>query len=511
MLVLQQSLGIDLREDTLRLVLLGKTFKGVVLIDHFIKEYPGLLDKSREGEVQDELVADLKSFIMDHSKPNDVILGIPRQKVILRELRLPALSPEELKDLITYELEKHIPLPSQEIYYDYKEIGDVADNERKILLGIIKKEDLDYYLMLLERAELFPALATPLCYALKDCPGCNHFETQSLGLQVDLGERELELELVKGDKLLFSRGIPIKGNRLDDDFIVYQKESTEGEEKEEGEGIDPYTRAIGSGVLYIVRQWLRATKSPVGNNVQKAILTGLGTYESSLSDYLHNQWGIDVYIPNPFQGITDKKIPGRKGAALAMATGLAIKGLQEKLSDLNLLPIEMRVTRRSNALTFSFIFIGLLFLILTMTAYTGFGRYNQLYLPKRLKLEKVINNSNELQENVKAVKMVSQKIDTISKEVEEIENLLDSRVSKLDILKELSEIIPSEAWLDKSFIDNENIEINGYADTSSILIGILEDSPFFENVIFPSTITKGRGRDKERFRIKAGIQKGLRE
>ena len=64
--------------------------------------------------------------------------------------------------------------------------------------------------------------------------------------------------------------------------------------------------------------------------------------------------------------------------------------------------------------------------------------------------------------------------------------------------------------MDKALIKNDTIEINGYADTSSFLIGILEDSPLLENVIFPATITK-RGGQKERFRIKADVQRGLQE
>ena len=108
------------------------------------------------------------------------------------------------------------------------------------------------------------------------------------------------------------------------------------------------------------------------------------------------------------------------------------------------------------------------------------------------------------------MKALSQKINDISKDAEELQNLMMRRVSKLEVLKELSVLIPEDAWLDKTLITNETIEINGYAESASFLIGILEDSPLFENVIFPSTITK-RGGQKERFRIKADIQKELQE
>jgi Tfp pilus assembly protein PilN len=147
---------------------------------------------------------------------------------------------------------------------------------------------------------------------------------------------------------------------------------------------------------------------------------------------------------------------------------------------------------------------------MTSTAYTGFGKSNRFYLPKRMRLNRVLTASEDIQDKVQEVKELFLRIEKVSQEVQEIQNLMNSRVSKLEILKELSVLIPEDTWLDKISIANDGIELNGYADSSSALIGILEDSPLFENVIFPSTITK-RGGEKERFRIKLDIQKGLSE
>ncbi|MGA1795782.1 MAG: PilN domain-containing protein [bacterium] len=513
MLYLQQSLGIDFREDTLRVVLLGRAFNRVVLVDYLIKRYPTVTDKAREGDVVGEMVADLKSFLARNTRPPEVILGLPRDKVILREVNLPILAPEELKELISYEIERHIPLPSQEVYYDYKIMGKVSESKQKIILGLIRKEDLDFYLMIMERADLIPTLATPVTFALQDCPACEDLDDRTLGLLVDFGEREFELDLVRGNKVLFSRSIPVKEGRLDDDFIMDQGTRTEepAATDEAPSPIDMQTRTLGSGLLTTVGQWLRATDPPLTDPLKRVILTGINTYDYPyLADYFHEQAGIEVLIPNPFQGLTDKKIPGRIASALALATGLSAKGLKERFIDVNLLPPEMRVRKKSHAFGMALILISLLFLLLTSTVYTGFGKDNRFYLPKRMKLNKVLTASQDLQDQVQEVKDLTLRIEQVSQETRKIQDLMNSRVSKLEILKELSVLIPEDAWLDRITIANDGIEINGYADSSSILIGTLEDSPLFENVIFPSTITK-RGGEKERFRIKADIQKGLSE
>ena len=513
MFYLQQSIGLDFREDTLRVVLLGRTVKRTVLVDHFIKRYSSITDKSRESEVTDEMVADLKSFLAGHTRPPEVILGLPRDKVILREMNLPILGAEELKELISYEIERHIPLPSQEVYYDYQVMGRISESKQRIILGIIRKEDLDFYLTILDRADLIPTLATPVTFALKDCPACEGFGDQALGLIMDFGEKEFEIDLVKGSKVLLSRSIPVKEGKLDDDFIMDQKDVPDQPEtlEDESSTIDTQTRMLGAGLLQTVSQWLRATDPPLREDLKRIILTGINAYDYPyLADYFHEESGIEVVVPNPFQGLTEKKIPGRIASALAMATGLAAKGLKEKFSDINLLPPEMRVRRTSHAFTFTLVFLALLFFLVTATTYTGFGPNYRFYLPNKIKLAKVSNATRQIQEQVKAVEGLSEQINKVTKEAEELQNLMKSRVSKLEILKELSVLIPEDTWLDKVLITNETIEINGYADSSSFLIGILEDSPLLENVIFPSTITK-RGGQKERFRIKADIQKGLKE
>ncbi|MGA1863515.1 MAG: pilus assembly protein PilM [bacterium] len=513
MFYLQQSIGLDFREDTLRVVVLGRTIKKDLLIDYLIKRYAAITDKTRESEVIDEMVTDLRSFLAGRPRPPEVILGLPRDKVILREINLPILEKEELKELISYEIERHIPLPSQEIYYDYQIMEKVSESKQKIILGIIRKEDLDFYLTILERVGLVPTLATPVTFALKDCPACMDLVDKSLSLMVDFGEKEFELALVRGDKFLLSRSIPFKEGKLDDDFIMDQKDIPEEKEQteEDSTSVNRQTRILGDGLLQTVGQWLRATDPPLNEDLKRIVLTGISTYDYPLlADYFHDQSEIDVLIPNPFHDLTEKKIPGRIVSALAMATGLAAKGLKEKFSDINLLPPDMRVRRTSHAFSFSVVLLVLLFLLFTATTYTGLGENSSFYLPNSMRLKKVTHASNQLQDQVREVKDLSQKIDKVSKEAEEIQNLMMGRVSKLEILKELSVLIPEDAWLDKVLITNESIEINGYADASSQLIGILEDSPLFENVIFPSTITK-RGGQKERFRIKADIQKGVKE
>ena len=82
MLYLQQSVGIDFRDNTLRIVHLGRTFKGIVLIDYFINKYPySQRDKGASEDELDLMTLDLRNFILERGiKPDQMVIGLPRER-----------------------------------------------------------------------------------------------------------------------------------------------------------------------------------------------------------------------------------------------------------------------------------------------------------------------------------------------------------------------------------------------------------------------------------------------
>jgi Tfp pilus assembly protein PilN len=77
----------------------------------------------------------------------------------------------------------------------------------------------------------------------------------------------------------------------------------------------------------------------------------------------------------------------------------------------------------------------------------------------------------------------------------------EGSLKPLPLLRELTEIIPQEAWLTTLNLDLKGVELSGQAMAASQLIPLLENSPRLERVEFSSPVT--RGRDKEQFRIRA--------
>ncbi|MGA1866998.1 MAG: pilus assembly protein PilM [bacterium] len=525
---LEQSIGIDFRDDTVRLVRLGKGFRTVSLVDYIIKKYPFTLDKAMSPDNMDELVNDIGEFALRNTKPDHVVLGIPRQKVILRQLILPTVNKQQLQEMIGYEIKRHLPVPTQEVYFDYQLTSQESENTNRIFLGLVKTEDLDFYLNVLNRAQLVPTCATVSSFALcGKIVGINQGTVKEANLYIDIGTRLIECVAVHGDNLLFTRSLEMEEGHLVDDFSISRiKEAARIPEEEEiGEEakLDENVRRLGDELVTLLSQSFANVNAEDDMDIKRISMSGQGVYDIHIADYFKDT--TEVLIPNIFGDLTDKSIPGRTSSALAVATGLAKRGFEEKYKDLNLLPNRLRVKRSSNSLKFTIILLILLFVLGIGIAYIGnplaFPDNVKLtedmkefqlptycfYLPKLYKLKAINSIREQIKPKVKEVKEIDKNIKSVEEEIGRIHEVMSTRTSKLEILRELTDIIPDDAWLDRATITNEKIEIRGVADAAADLIGIIEKSVFFENAIFPTTISKKRGTNKEQFRINADIEK----
>ena len=519
-MILEQSVGIDFRENLLRLVRLGKGLRGTSLIDHMLKKYPFSIDKNTPQEKMDELVTDIRDFSLQHGKADHIVLGIPREKVTLRQITLPSISKEQLQDMISYEVKRHIPIPQKEVYFDYNIANIGTKDNQTIFLGLVRQDDLDFYLNLLERAQLIPTLATISSFGLSNKKmGINSTSKDNVELFIDLGDGLIECLAMQEDRFLFAKTLEMDEGHLVDDFSISQKNVNEKIDQEEIEG--NLAEKLGFDLINSLSYSFGNANLEEEISIKKISITGLDAYNIPISDYFKDK--TDVSVPNPFNQMTMSQIPGRTASALAIATGLARRGFDDKLSDLNLLPPRLQIKKSSSSFKFSVVLI-IIFLILGIgIAYIGnpisFPKKGNLasvfsehqvpaycfYLPKKLKLMEIINIRDHLKPKVREVKDIDQKIDMLGDEVSKIHDLMEYR-SKIEILRELTNIIPEEAWLDRADIDNDKIEIRGRAESAAGLIGVIEQSPFFENVDFPTTISTKRGTNKEIFRINADIE-----
>jgi general secretion pathway protein L len=81
--------------------------------------------------------------------------------------------------------------------------------------------------------------------------------------------------------------------------------------------------------------------------------------------------------------------------------------------------------------------------------------------------------------------------------------------SAVELIDELTRIIPDGTWLHRLDLKNGEVQFQGLSDAASALIGVVESSPMFREARFGSPITRDARSGKERFNISAKLETEL--
>jgi len=79
----------------------------------------------------------------------------------------------------------------------------------------------------------------------------------------------------------------------------------------------------------------------------------------------------------------------------------------------------------------------------------------------------------------------------------------EARPMTIAIIDEMSRILPDNTWLSRIDIASDEIQVQGQSEAAESLIGLIEESPAFENARFRSPVTQIQQTDAERFHLSA--------
>jgi general secretion pathway protein L len=122
--------------------------------------------------------------------------------------------------------------------------------------------------------------------------------------------------------------------------------------------------------------------------------------------------------------------------------------------------------------------------------------------------------AGRLKTEIKAVNKIVGEVEAIKSQAERITLNADFIRRKkreeprmLDMLEELTRILPDDTWLNGLQYDEHKLFVQGQSPNATELIEKLEDSPYFQEVKFASPITKDANR-MERFQISSAVING---
>ena len=386
-----------------------------------------------------------------------VALGLPRAAVTVKPIDLPEVD-GELHDMVRFELERHLPFPGDDAAFDFVPLPaespapTAATSARRVLVIAADRRVVEGALRLADEARLRPLSLTVAAHDLLAL-----VPSRPRGQVVwvhRVGENAVLLFLADG-RLVLSRSVPT----VDDATIAAEIRRSHG-----------------------VTRWREADAIWVsGDGEAPEVATALTTL------------GAPVTAP-PFtarartllDAISD---PQRGAAELAVAVAAS-----RRVRPLDLLPAPLRPRRltRQQLTTIGALAAAV---ILGITALLVPG-----YRESR-RLATINQRVAALDREVRGVEQTLQELERTRRLLATIQSLESSTMRPLPSLRELTELLPNDAWLTTVSLDGKGIELTGQAAAASALIPILENSPRFERVEFASPVT--RGRDKEQFRIRA--------
>jgi type IV pilus assembly protein PilM len=174
------------------------------------------------GEIlkPDEFVKAIKKMIAEpifgKVTARNVVASLPEEKTFIKLIEV-GRNPNSLKEIISAEIEKNIPVPMDEMYLDWQVITDAAD-KKVILVGAAPKRVVDKYVEMLSLAGLsvqaleIESVAT--CRALLAEESIANSVAKESYLIVDIGGQGTDIIAYAQGVILFSVSVPISSDKV---------------------------------------------------------------------------------------------------------------------------------------------------------------------------------------------------------------------------------------------------------------------------------------------------------
>lgn len=459
------AFGIDFKPHHLILTLLKKSLRRIVLVDYEI--HPLIPDHQRE-EWEVQIINLINTFISKyHLHKEKTSISVPREKAVVRLITLPMATKENLRKVIEYEVPKYTPFERGEVYFDYQIVKE--DKERLHLFAVfMKKTEVDSYLSLLKKIGIEPiSIQIPSEGALNLFYYHGGDKESDLSVLLDVAEPFYEMNFIQGRDWRESFHLPLPLDHKESKILNALKRS--------GLEEDPLSKTT-------------------------FFVYGLGLDETLLT-HLRETDEIKGVSPPPLNRIEVEQKGPQDPHRVYASIGVPLQGLINTHVSLNLLPFEVRKKVKQVGKMISAVLISIaLFLGLAW----GVGIY-QRYSNE---LEALTTEMKKKRPEVEVLEKVQKQKEEMGKEILGLQKIRSEETSKIEILKEVTQILPNTVWIWNFKYNGKEIEMSGFADSASDLISLLDKSPLFEKIEFLTPVTKERGidKEKERFKIKAKIE-----
>jgi Tfp pilus assembly protein PilN len=384
--------------------------------------------------------------------PRTVAVGLARGVVTVKPIELPSID-GEIRDMVKFELERHLPYGAEEAPFDWIPLPDdregTAAPNRQVVIAAADRRVVEGALRLAEELQLRPFSITVAAHNL---PALVQRQREGHIVWVHRVGDTAEVLFLAGSRLIMSRVLSNDGALVDELRRSFAP-----------------IRWRGCDAVWV-------SGDDVGETVEALGGMGVPVGEPPYRDDVRGQ--LDT-------------LPEESRSELTLALAVASGGRGRPLE---LLPPALRPRHLTRSQTTA---VGLV----AVAVLLAIGALMAPGIRASRQLSSVNSQIAQLDTEVRAVEKVLDEVGRRRRVLTLIQSIESTTVRPLPVLRELTELLPNDAWLTMLSIDPKGVELTGQAQAAAALIPLLENSSRLERVEFSSPVT--RGRDREQFRIRA--------
>lgn len=321
----------------------GPTGRGVPEVVRF-GEIPLPSGAVRDGEVAEpQTVAYALRQLWARGKfsSKDVVIGVGNQRVLVRDLDLPAMPLPQLRSSLAFQVQDLIPVAVDDALLDYYPSSSADGPHGPVYRGLLvaaTKETVKANTTAVELAGLRPMMVDLNAFALARVQARGELAEGTVAL-VDIGARVTNVVIVAQGRPRFVRILPSGGQDVTDAVASAMNcsvEQAEGLKREIGVGyavipeLEPAKGAIndvtGSLIEAIRNTLVYYASSNPGGAATQVVITGGGTVLPGLGQFLSSASRVPVALGQPLATLRVASSAGELSSmqsTVAVSLGLA--------------------------------------------------------------------------------------------------------------------------------------------------------------------------------------------
>jgi type IV pilus assembly protein PilM len=324
-----RTIGLDIGTSAVRAVQVSAGGKGPVTLERLgqVLLPPGAM---RDGEIVDHAaVAEaIKTLWSRYGlKGKKVALGVANQQVVVRQVDLPALPVDELRQSLGFQVQEYIPIPVEQAILDLHVIEEyetqAGDRLSRIMLVAAQRDMIEGLVSVVRQAKLEPVLVDLAAFAmLRSLAPEQAIADREGELLIDIGSAVTNIVVHENGSPRFVRILLMGGGEITEGLMSALGMSYEEAEsaKADGTAAEPGALASGDETTRLVAERAGRFVEEIRGSlnfytaqvdsipVTRAIVTGGGALLPQLHDRLSASLRIPVDRGHPMQELKIGKV-----------------------------------------------------------------------------------------------------------------------------------------------------------------------------------------------------------